>query len=74
MLRLALSVTVVAVLLSPLVVHADEVVVYSARNEHLIKPLFDRYTQETGCRSVTSPTRKVRCSVWRLRERPRPTC
>ncbi|MCB0207334.1 MAG: extracellular solute-binding protein [Anaerolineae bacterium] len=48
MLRLALSVTVVAVLLSPLVVHADEVVVYSARNEHLIKPLFDRYTQETG--------------------------
>ena len=48
MLRIALSVTVVAVLLSPLVVHADEVVVYSARNEHLIKPLFDRYTQETG--------------------------
>ena len=48
MLRLALSVTVVAVLLSPLVVHADEVVVYSARNEHLIKPQFDRYTQETG--------------------------
>jgi iron(III) transport system substrate-binding protein len=27
---------------------ADEVVVYSARNEHLIKPLFDRYTEETG--------------------------
>ena len=48
MLRLALLVTVIAVLLSPLVVHADEVVVYSARNEHLIKPLFDRYTQETG--------------------------
>ncbi|HOP17095.1 MAG TPA: extracellular solute-binding protein [Gammaproteobacteria bacterium] len=35
-------------MLSPLVVHAEEVVVYSARNEHLIKPLFDRYTQETG--------------------------
>ncbi|MCB1818811.1 MAG: Fe(3+) ABC transporter substrate-binding protein [Chromatiaceae bacterium] len=48
MLRLALSVTVVATMLSPLVVHAEEVVVYSARNEHLIKPLFDRYTQETG--------------------------
>lgn len=27
---------------------AAEVVVYSARNEHLIKPLFDRYTAETG--------------------------
>jgi len=26
----------------------DEVVVYSARKEHLIKPLFDRYTQESG--------------------------
>lgn len=28
--------------------HAAEVVVYSARNEQLIKPLFDAYTQETG--------------------------
>ncbi|HEY5672934.1 MAG TPA: extracellular solute-binding protein [Malonomonas sp.] len=27
---------------------ADELVVYSARNEHLIKPLFDAYTKETG--------------------------
>jgi iron(III) transport system substrate-binding protein len=27
---------------------AEEVVVYSARNEPLIKPLFDAYTQETG--------------------------
>ncbi|MFC1748405.1 Fe(3+) ABC transporter substrate-binding protein [Pseudomonadota bacterium] len=27
---------------------ADEVVVYSARNEQLIKPLFDAYTEETG--------------------------
>ncbi len=27
---------------------ADEIVVYSARNEQLIKPLFDAYTQETG--------------------------
>jgi iron(III) transport system substrate-binding protein len=26
----------------------DEVVVYSARKEHLIKPLFDRYTEATG--------------------------
>ena len=27
---------------------AEEVVVYSARKEHLIKPLFDAYTQKTG--------------------------
>ncbi len=27
---------------------ADELVVYSARNEQLIKPLFDAYTHETG--------------------------
>lgn len=27
---------------------ADEIVVYSARKEHLIKPLFDQYTNETG--------------------------
>lgn len=29
-------------------VSATEVVVYSARNEQLIKPLFDAYTRETG--------------------------
>lgn len=28
----------------------DELVVYSARNEQLIKPMFDRYTAETGQR------------------------
>jgi iron(III) transport system substrate-binding protein len=27
---------------------ADEIVVYSARNEQLIKPLFDEYTRQTG--------------------------
>jgi iron(III) transport system substrate-binding protein len=27
---------------------ADDVVVYSARKEHLIKPLFEAYTEETG--------------------------
>jgi iron(III) transport system substrate-binding protein len=37
-----------AVLSAPVVASADEVVVYSARNEHLIKPLFDRYTAESG--------------------------
>ncbi|MCC5810017.1 MAG: extracellular solute-binding protein [Ectothiorhodospiraceae bacterium] len=28
----------------------DEVVVYSSRQEHLIKPLFDRFTEQTGIR------------------------
>jgi iron(III) transport system substrate-binding protein len=27
---------------------SDELAIYSARNEQLIKPVFDRYTQETG--------------------------
>ncbi|MES9938158.1 MAG: extracellular solute-binding protein, partial [Sedimenticola sp.] len=27
---------------------SEEITVYSARKEHLIKPLFDRYTQQTG--------------------------
>ena len=34
--------------LAPAVQAADTVVVYSARNEQLIKPLFDAYTKETG--------------------------
>ena len=34
--------------ISSLSVCAAEVVVYSARNEQLIKPLFDAYTKETG--------------------------
>lgn len=36
-----------AMLASPAMA-ADEIVVYSARNEQLIKPLFDAYTAETG--------------------------
>jgi iron(III) transport system substrate-binding protein len=44
-----LSIGLLAAVLSvPVVASADEVVVYSARNEHLIKPLFDRYTEESG--------------------------
>ncbi len=39
---------VATALAGPPVSAADEVVVYSARKEHLIKPLFDRYTQKTG--------------------------
>ncbi len=37
-------------LLASTLAQATEVVVYSARNEQLIKPLFDAYTQETGVR------------------------
>lgn len=29
-------------------VHAEELVIYSARNEQLIKPIFDLYKKETG--------------------------
>jgi iron(III) transport system substrate-binding protein len=32
----------------PTLAFAEELVVYSARKEHLIKPLFDAYTKETG--------------------------
>ena len=48
MLRLLLCALVAGAMLTPMTVLADEVVVYSARKEHLIKPLFDRYTDETG--------------------------
>ena len=30
------------------VLAADAVVVYSARKDHLVKPLFDAFTAETG--------------------------
>lgn len=44
-----LTVLVLAVLpVGPSLAFADELVVYSARKEHLIKPLFDEYTKETG--------------------------
>ena len=48
--RFWISAIVAAVLSFPAaVVHASNgVVVYSARKEHLIKPLFDRFTAETG--------------------------
>lgn len=46
--RILLCALVAGAMLAPMTVLADEVVVYSARKEHLIKPLFDRYTDETG--------------------------
>lgn len=46
LLRLAALVAVVGV--AGCARNADELVIYSARNEQLIKPVFDRYTAETG--------------------------
>ena len=48
MLRRLLPLLLISLSVALPVSAADEVVVYSARNEHLIKPLFDRYTAETG--------------------------
>ena len=48
MLRRMLPLLLISLSVALPVSAADEVVVYSARNEHLIKPLFDRYTAETG--------------------------
>ncbi|MEW6683410.1 MAG: Fe(3+) ABC transporter substrate-binding protein [Nitrospirota bacterium] len=46
--RLVPTVTLVIGLAHAIASAADEVVVYSSRNEQLIKPLFDAYTKETG--------------------------
>jgi len=46
--RMLLPLLVLLPLALPPVQAADELVVYSARNEQLIKPLFDAYTAETG--------------------------
>lgn len=48
--RCFVSLLLASTLFVPVVASAanDEVVVYSARKEHLIKPLFDKYTEKTG--------------------------
>ncbi|MGD2083458.1 MAG: Fe(3+) ABC transporter substrate-binding protein [Chromatiales bacterium] len=43
-----IAIGLVACALAMPALSADELVVYSARKEHLIEPLFDRYTEETG--------------------------
>jgi iron(III) transport system substrate-binding protein len=45
---------------------ATELVVYSSRNEQLLKPLFDRYTEETGIR-ITYLTDKAPPLMERLK-------
>lgn len=56
-LRFALLLMVLLCSAVPAAALAEEVVVYSARNEHLIRPLFDAYTAETGVK-VTFVTDK----------------
>lgn len=47
--HLSMATIVLGIALGPITpAVAEEVVVYSARNEQLIKPLFDAYTKETG--------------------------
>ena len=47
--KIAISLAVgIATTLTSFAILADEVVVYSSRNEQLIKPMFDAYTKETG--------------------------
>jgi len=50
MLRKSLLTLLISALAMPAMqaVAAEELVVYSARKEHLIKPLFDAYTEKTG--------------------------
>ena len=64
--RLLLSAALAAAILVPLSASAQELVVYSARKEHLIKPLFDRYAAETGV-SVRYITDKAGPLLQRLR-------
>jgi len=42
------ALVILLVMFTSAVSAADELVIYSARNEQLIKPLFDAYTAETG--------------------------
>lgn len=49
----------------PAPAQAERVVVYSARAEHLIKPIFDRYTEETGV-EVAYTTDKEQPLIQRL--------
>lgn len=67
--KISLVVPALLVLFSTLFVGplmAAELVVYSARKEHLIKPLFDAYTKETGTK-ITYVTDKAGPLLQRLK-------
>lgn len=71
--RLILSLTAATLLLTPLLASASgEVNLYSARKEQLIKPLLDRFTQETGI-SVNLVTGKADALLKRLETEGRNT-
>ena len=63
---------VILSLLLPVVASADEVNLYSARKEKLIKPLLDRFTQETGI-EVNLVTGKADALLQRLQSEGRNT-
>ena len=60
------SITTFLLLFSISGVFAQEVVVYSARKEHLIKPIFEAYTQNTGVK-IRYLTAKAGALVERLK-------
>jgi len=66
--RILLSLTVFTLLLTSFAgfASAAEVVVYSARNEHLIEPLFEEFTKETGIK-IKFITDKAGALVQRLK-------
>ena len=69
--RLLLTVLLLA-LAVPMSTSAEEVVVYSSRNEHLIKPLFDQFSDETGI-EVNYLTDKAGPLILRLQSEGRRT-
>lgn len=60
-----LSFFLMAAVAAPMFAWAEEVVVYSSRKEHLVKPLFERFTAETGIK-VTYLTDKAGPLIQRL--------
>ncbi len=70
--RLILGLLMVALSVPVVSLAGDEVVVYSSRKEHLIKPLFDRYMKETGTK-ITWLTDKAGPLISRLQAEGRRT-
>lgn len=64
--KIAIGLMAMLIFFSHPVQAADEIVVYSARKEHLIKPLFDAYTAATGVK-ITYVTDKAGPLLQRLK-------